>query len=164
MRHLYMTTVLGVNQRHENDRYYKNILPKDTERVNARFQEAEQKGVIVDEGALTTNDLIEHLANYGPVILLTNSELLSCDVCKKQKLSNELRGIFPVYTDFSGHYIVLCGYNLRFGKVLYRNPAMSDQICTMTLKQLDAARGAFGTDNDVILMFNQKKKAVETDI
>lgn len=66
------------------------------------------------------------------------------------------RTLFPVEPEFHGHYIVLCGYHLRFGKVLYRDPSKPDHICSMSLKQLDIARGAFGTDYDTILMFNKR--------
>lgn len=59
-------------------------------------------------------------------------------------------------TEYSGHYIVLCGFSSRFGKILYRDPAKSDEICTISFKQLDLARSSFGTDNDIILMFNKK--------
>lgn len=93
MRHEYLTLVLGVNQRYGSERYYRHILSRDEERVNTRFREAKGHGIIVREGELRTEDLLKHLADYGPVILLTNSELLSCDICKAQKLSNGLRWV-----------------------------------------------------------------------
>lgn len=67
------------------------------------------------------------------------------------------RSMFPVVAGYSGHFIVLCGYSRRFGKVLYRDPAKTDQICSMSFKQLDLSRGSFGTDHDTILMFNKQK-------
>lgn len=92
MRHVYLTTVLGVNQSYGAQRYYKNIITKDEERVNSRFKEAAKRGITVKKGLLRREELISHLANHGPIILLTNSELLSCDVCKgERKLTNELR-------------------------------------------------------------------------
>lgn len=93
MRHKYLTTVLGVNENYGSERYYKNILSKDEARVNQRFQHAAEQGIRIHKGVLQINDLLSHLANHGPIILLTNSELLSCDVCKVQKLTNEIRYI-----------------------------------------------------------------------
>lgn len=66
------------------------------------------------------------------------------------------RNLIPVETEYSGHYVVLCGYNMRFGKILYRDPSKTDQICAMPFKQLDMARSSFGTDYDTILMYNKK--------
>lgn len=92
-----MTTVLGVNQNYGKERYYKNILSKDEVRVNKRFEEAAGRGVCIRKGVLRTEELIAHLASHGPIILLTNSELLCCDVCSGQKkLSNELRWEFII--------------------------------------------------------------------
>lgn len=91
MTHEYLTTVLGVNQGYGADRYYKNILSKDEARVNSRFQEAKQRGLAIRKGMIRLDDLVTHLASHGPIILLTNAALLSCDICKSQKLSNELR-------------------------------------------------------------------------
>lgn len=91
MRHEYLTLVLGVNQGYGSERYYKNILSRDETRVNRRFMEAREHGIVIRKAQLTLDDLLTHLATKGPIILLTNSELLSCDVCKTQKLTNELR-------------------------------------------------------------------------
>lgn len=91
MAHEYLTVVLGVNQNYDNERYYRNILSKDEERVNNRFKEAANRGIIIRKGVMRTDDMLTHLANNGPIILLTNNELLSCDVCKDNKLTNELR-------------------------------------------------------------------------
>lgn len=68
------------------------------------------------------------------------------------------RSFMPIDTDYSGHYVVLCGYSLRFGKFFYRDPAKTDQICSMSFKHLDAARQSFGTDCDTILLFNKRKE------
>lgn len=91
MTHEYLTLVLGVNQNYGSERYYRNILSKDKDRVNNRFKQASDRGIIVRKGFLRTDDLLTHLAHHGPIILLTNNELLSCDVCKSQKLTNEFR-------------------------------------------------------------------------
>lgn len=91
MNHEYLTTVLGVNQGYGSERYYRNILSKDEARVNNRFREAAEKGLIIRKTVIRLDEMLNHLAHNGPIILLTNSELLSCDICKSQKLTSELR-------------------------------------------------------------------------
>lgn len=49
---------------------------KDGERVTRRFNEAENYGITVAKKSLQVNDLLNHLHAYGPVILLTNANLL----------------------------------------------------------------------------------------
>lgn len=86
MRHEFWTTVLGVNQGYGSDKFYRDILDKDRIRVNNRFKAAPANGITARKGLLRMDEILLHLSNHGPIILLTNGELLSC-----KKLTNELR-------------------------------------------------------------------------
>lgn len=47
-----------------------------------------------------------------------------------KKIGTFFRGCFSIRKPkmrFSGHYIVLCGYDNRIGSVFYRNPAHDDR-------------------------------------
>lgn len=99
-----------------------------------------------------------HLENFGPIIILTNSRLLKCETCKVNKIQFELRRCLKWKTPppFQGHYIVLCGHTHsgERGRVLYRNPSLNDHICSMSYENLENCRLSYGTDEDIIFIFN----------
>ena len=61
----------------------------------------------------------------------------------------------PASSFFQGHFIVLCGYDPVHRTVLYRNPAAgrateATGLCVAGLAELDRARLAKGTDEDIV--------------
>lgn len=125
--HKYFTTTIGVNPSYNNHRYYDRILSLDAERINKKFAEAANNGICVENRSINSKYLVHHIANNGPIILLTNASLLTCDICKTNKLSSEFRKCLALKPSYSGHYIVLCGYTLDAHKFFYRNPANKDR-------------------------------------
>jgi hypothetical protein len=84
---------------------------QDEQRVTKRFLEAAERGIMVRKASLTYEDLVRHLSESGPIILLTNASLLHCDICKVNKLTSELRGCLPwgtTYTGMYGNNLTLC--------------------------------------------------------
>lgn len=91
MPHVYLTSVLGVNSGFNRNKYYDNVLDKDEGRITRRFGKARQVGLTIRRHIISADEMIAHLADRGPIILLTNGALLSCHVCQaNNKLSNEL--------------------------------------------------------------------------
>nr|CAH7748977.1 unnamed protein product [Callosobruchus chinensis] len=157
VRHIFYTTTLGVHEGYRWNSFYNHILTKfllqDENRINARFKKAKGSGILIQKASLTINDILSHLVN-GPIIILTNAKILSCDVCKFNKISAELRKCIPWPTSYQGHYVVLCGYDIHTRKVFYRNPSFGDHVCMMPISNLDNARKSYGTDEDIIFIFN----------
>ncbi|PNF36938.1 Protein GUCD1 [Cryptotermes secundus] len=151
--HLYCTITLGIHPSHRGQSFYDKVLQKDEERVTRRFLNAAERGITVRKASLTCKDLVRHLSESGPIILLTNAALLCCDICKENRLASELRGCLPWGTAYTGHYIVLCGYNLSSEKFLYHNPSFKNRVCMMSFAKLDEARCSYGTDEDAILVY-----------
>ncbi|KAK9876439.1 hypothetical protein WA026_012752 [Henosepilachna vigintioctopunctata] len=129
------------------------IVIRDEERVNKRFQDAEKHGIIICQGTISCSSILKHLP-LGPVIILTNAKLLSCDVCKYNKLTSEVQKMLRWPVTYQGHYIVLCGFDVETQRVYYRNPTLTDRICVMPIRTLDDARKSYGTDEDTILIYN----------
>ena len=61
--------------------FYNKVIAKDYERVNTRFQEAETRGMEVVETSITLPEIVAHMETAGPVIILTNANLLRCSRC-----------------------------------------------------------------------------------
>jgi hypothetical protein len=55
-------------------------------------------------------------------------------------------------SSYSGHYIVLVGYEAATDEFVYRDPASSSACCLVTAHGLERARRAVGTDEDIIFV------------
>ena len=58
----YTTVTLGVDPGYGNEAFYNNILRKDKERVNKRFQDAAANGINVEKRGVCVSELIDQLA------------------------------------------------------------------------------------------------------
>ncbi|XP_055535335.1 protein GUCD1 isoform X2 [Wyeomyia smithii] len=155
IKHKYLTTTFGANPTHIGKKYYK-CFDKDQTRVNQKFQNAESDGIPIEIRSVDYEYLIMHLANHGNIILLTNASLLYCDLCKANKLTMDLRSCFGLKSAYMGHYIILCGYDQRIRKFIYRNPAFKNKVCFMSFEAIESARKASGTDEDIVLIYDKK--------
>ncbi|KAI4455101.1 guanylyl cyclase domain containing protein 1 gucd1 [Holotrichia oblita] len=153
IKHKFYTTTLGVHPGYRGNSFYQNVLTKDEKRVNKKFERAKTLGLKIHKASVSANFIIGHLKD-GPVILLTNAKLLNCERCKLNKISTELRKCLPWPVPYQGHYIVICGYNSIMQKIYYRNPSFHNRLCTMSLETFEEARKSYGTDEDVILIYN----------
>ncbi|KAK1864536.1 hypothetical protein I4F81_007082 [Pyropia yezoensis] len=55
-----------------------------------------------------------------------------------------------VWGGFLGHYVLLCGYDAAADEFEMRDPASRRDVCWIKGDVLEAARRAFGTDEDII--------------
>lgn len=55
---------------------------------------------------------------------------------------------------YTGHYIVVCGYDPAEGAFICRDPAAHRRDVTISTAALEAARRSFGTDEDLLLVRN----------
>jgi hypothetical protein len=60
------------------------------------------------------------------------------------------------FSSYSGHYIVLVGYEAATDEYVYRDPASSSARCLVTAHGLERARRAVGTDEDIIFVDAQR--------
>ncbi|XP_013143970.1 PREDICTED: protein GUCD1 isoform X5 [Papilio polytes] len=145
IEHCMYTIVKAVNSRRAiND----GIDYQACKRVENRILNAEEAGICIKEKELTVKEILSHVECKGPAIVLVDSPLLICDLCKHNKMKAEFRRAFG--GRYKGHYILVVGHSGN--KVLYRDPALSARLCATSLARLHAARRAPGTDFDVILV------------
>lgn len=88
VHHDYYTQTLGVDPSYSQHNYYSQIIDKDEKRVTRRFKEAKAHGLHVEQRTVDIQVIMKHLANKGPVILLTNASLLTCEICKPNALDS----------------------------------------------------------------------------
>ncbi|XP_073947888.1 protein GUCD1 [Choristoneura fumiferana] len=152
IKHVMYSTMLGVNEAHRKHSYYQNILDQDRSRVSRRFDAGTAAGLELRPGLLSTAEIVAHLQR-GPAIVLVDSGLLACDLCKHNKLKADFRRCFG--GSFTGHFILVVGQ--AKGKVLYRDPALPARLCATTGLRLRRAR-APPTDHDVLLLYNDYRR------
>ncbi|XP_060661861.1 protein GUCD1 isoform X1 [Drosophila nasuta] len=171
VRHEYYTQTLGIDPNYTQHMYYSKIIDKDEKRVTRKFKDAKAHGLRVMQRTVDMDVIIKHLARNGPVILLTNASLLTCDICKRNAL--EKFGCFHLSCiaqntrlpsdknkRYAGHYVVLCGYDMDSKKLYYHNPEVHDgHICRCLSEAMDTARTAFGTDQDIIFIYEQQQSS-----
>ena len=76
LRLKYNTITLGVDPNFTSQAFYNSILKKDSQRVTDRFDAAGDKGIAVKQTSTDIADIVDHVANHGVVIVLTDSNLL----------------------------------------------------------------------------------------
>ena len=84
-------------------------------------------------------------------------------------LSDAARGAdAAASSSYTGHYIVLCGYDDRRGAFHARDPAGgAEEAATVDAAALEEARKSFGTDEDLLFVRHERldraavRKAVE---
>lgn len=153
IKHRYMTITLGVDPGFSSETFYDHVLHKDAQRVTERFHAAKDHGVVVEQGTASINDILSHLYQEGPVILLTNAHLLVCVKCVRGAMP-QLRSCFPCTPPYQGHYVLLIGFDMKNSHIYYRNPSFGNRICTISFAKLDKARRSYGTDEDIIFIYN----------
>ncbi|CAH0549546.1 unnamed protein product [Brassicogethes aeneus] len=151
IKHVYYTITFGIHPEHATNSFYDTILTKDESRINRRFDNAEKCGIKIKTASVTIEYILDQL-RFGPVIVLTNTQLIICDRCKFNKMKTELRKLIPCVPKFQGHYIVLCGYSANLRKIFYRNPTMYNHVCVMSMEVFEHARKSSGTDEDIIFV------------
>lgn len=153
VNHVYTTVTLGVNPKYKNELYYRFSLNRDHQRVETRFREASASGVVVERRSVSRLELLQHLATGNPIVVLVDQGLLYCESCQNggARILARMSGLTPKC--FQGHYVVLCGYRMPEKMFLYRNPSKSERVCSVPFDAFDRARKRFGTDEDVIFVY-----------
>ncbi|RAL51272.1 hypothetical protein DM860_010774 [Cuscuta australis] len=173
----YFTVTLGANPNFNVESFYKEQLPTDLLRVNMLFQKAREAGIDVECRSVSAEEisLLILSRNYIAIALVDQCKLSHSwleDLYVSSFCSNK-----PGYT---GHYVVICGYDSDTDTFEIRDPASSQfviffpyffptlhdmfELCNKTLKMfsrehervssrcLEEARKAFGTDEDLLLV------------
>ncbi|KAL3521152.1 hypothetical protein ACH5RR_019301 [Cinchona calisaya] len=151
----YFTVTLGANPNFCAETFYKDQLPSDLQRVDMLFQKARDAGINI-ECRTVSGEEISHMVLSGKyiVIALVDQYMLSRswlrDVC--------IAGIYDDSPGYTGHYVIICGYDAATDEFEIRDPASSRKHERITSRRLEEARKAFGTDEDLLLISLEKEQ------
>lgn len=149
VKFFYYTVTLGANPGYSDETFYKDQLPTDVVRVNKLFCEAIEAGISIRCRSISEEQisLLILSGKYVAIALVDQHKLSRSwveDVC-----ASGLGDSGPSYT---GHYIVICGYDADEDEFEIRDPASSRKQDKVTSRCLGEARKSFGTDEDILLI------------
>ncbi|XP_071789942.1 protein GUCD1-like isoform X1 [Asterias amurensis] len=164
VKHQLYTITLEVDPSYEDLGFYHEFIAEDfvTEqhRINKLFKSASSLGIKADKGQVTHEEIVNHLSNQNPAVVLIDDTVLHCQECSARSVE-ELGCGLECLTLFNkdkeqgyiGHFIVLCGYDKMKQHFLYRNPGIESELCACTFSNLEEARRSRGTDEDILFVY-----------
>ncbi|XP_048140151.1 guanylyl cyclase 1 isoform X2 [Rhodamnia argentea] len=148
----YYTVTLGANPGYSDEFYYKEQLPTDVVRVNKLFHEAIEAGISIQCRSINEEQIS---------LLILSGKYVAIALVDQHKLSRSwldgicASGLGDSESGYTGHYIVICGYDADKDEFEIRDPASSRKQEKVTSSCLGEARKSFGTDEDILLVTNQ---------
>eukprot|EP00252_Welwitschia_mirabilis_P010627 TRINITY_DN24009_c0_g1_i2.p1 TRINITY_DN24009_c0_g1~~TRINITY_DN24009_c0_g1_i2.p1 ORF type:complete len:288 (+),score=57.26 TRINITY_DN24009_c0_g1_i2:446-1309(+) len=145
----FFTVTIGANPNFVCESFYKEHMAEDGERVTKLFEKAPQAGILIQCRSLTGEELS---------MLMCSGNYIAIALVDKYKLSQPwledfcLADCCILSTEYTGHYVVICGYDKETNEFEIRDPASCRESERISLEQLDEARKAFGTDEDILLI------------
>ncbi|XP_009351227.2 guanylyl cyclase 1 isoform X1 [Pyrus x bretschneideri] len=149
----YYTVTFGANPNYSGETFYKEQLPNDLERVDNLFQKALEAGINIQRRSISREEICFSILSgkYIAIVLVDQYKLsrsspddvFVSDYC----VSN---------SGYTGHYVVICGYDTTADEFEIRDPACSRKNERISSTCLEEARKSFGTDEDLLLISLKK--------
>lgn len=151
---VFYTITRGVRPEYFFQSFYKRLLDTcDTERVIERFRNAERSGVKVIERTVSITEIRSTIAHGNKLLLvLIDRCLLRCSICAVSQGTKKLYHSLSTSHGFLGHYILLYAFHEDSDSFLVKDPASYQECCVVSASNLEMARKAFGTDEDIIFI------------
>ncbi|KAK4769060.1 hypothetical protein SAY86_027210 [Trapa natans] len=146
----YYTITVGANPNYSDETFYKEQLSTDVVRVEKLFHEALASGISIQCRSISDEEICLLISSGKCVaIALVDQFKLSSQIWLEDVCLSSLGGSNAGYT---GHYIVICGYDIDRDEFDIRDPASSRKHEKVSSKCLGEARRSFGTDEDLLLI------------
>ncbi|KAM6582350.1 hypothetical protein CsatB_009352 [Cannabis sativa] len=145
----YYTVTFGANPNYSVETFYKEQLPNDLIRVDMLFKKSLEAGINIQCRSLS----IEEIS-----LLILSGEYIAVALVDQYKLSRSwLKDVFisdisDINSGYTGHYVIICGYDTETDEFEIRDPASSRKHIKISSDCLEEARKSFGTDEDLLLI------------
>ncbi|XP_019439422.1 PREDICTED: protein GUCD1 isoform X2 [Lupinus angustifolius] len=151
----YFTVTYGANPNYCVESFYKEELPNDLVRVDTLFRKAMEAGIDIQCRSISGEEIS---------VLILSGKCIAIALVDHNKLSHvwqeddHVPGVFSNNPGYTGHYVLICGYDAEADMFEIRDPASSKKHNRVSSKSLEEARKAFGTDEDLLLIFLDDSK------
>ncbi|GLT89114.1 hypothetical protein SLE2022_071120 [Rubroshorea leprosula] len=145
----YFTVTFGANPKYSVETYYKEQLPNDLGRVDMLFQKAVEAGISIKCRSIGQEEICKWILS---------GKYIAIALVDQYKLSHYwlgdviVSGFHESATHYTGHYILICGYDAGKDEFEIRDPASSRKRDRISSRCLEEARKSFGTDEDLLLI------------
>ncbi|XP_038884867.1 guanylyl cyclase 1 isoform X1 [Benincasa hispida] len=156
----YFTVTFGADPNYSVESFYKEELANDLVRVDRLFQKALEAGIKIECRSISKEDIsLLMLSGIYVAIVLVDQHRLSGSWLEDVLVS----GICDGNSSYTGHYIVVCGYDADADEFEIRDPASTRKHVRISSNCLDDARKCFGTDEDILLVSLEKSRKQRTE-
>ncbi|GKV28361.1 hypothetical protein SLEP1_g37431 [Rubroshorea leprosula] len=145
----YFTVTFGANPNYSIETFYKEQLPNDLGRIDMLFQKAVEAGISIKCRSIGRKEICQWMLS---------GKYIAIALVDQHKLSRfwlgdvTVLGFHDSHTEYTGHYILICGYDAGKDEFEIRDPASSGKRDRISSKCLEEARKSFGTDEDLLLI------------
>ncbi|XP_057981764.1 guanylyl cyclase 1 isoform X4 [Malania oleifera] len=152
----YFTVTIGANPNFSMETFYKDQLPNDLVRVDKLFQKALEAGINIQCRSINGEEIS---------LLILSGKYIAIALVDQYKLSRSwlenvcVSDIYGGNSGYTGHYVVICGYDAHTDEFEIRDPASSRNHERVLSKCLEKARKSFGTDEDLLLISLEKMES-----
>nr|KJB78816.1 hypothetical protein B456_013G020600 [Gossypium raimondii] len=135
VRFSYYTVTFGANPNYSGETYYKEHLPSDLVRVDKLFQKAVEAGI---------NILCRSISKEEISCWILSGKYIAIALVDLYKLSRSWVGdvLIPGFhgndVGYTGHYVVICGYDAEADEFEIRDPSSSRYFPTLLFHCLAA--------------------------
>ncbi|XVF56611.1 hypothetical protein PTKIN_Ptkin06aG0134700 [Pterospermum kingtungense] len=167
VRFSYYTVTFGANPNYSGETYYKEQLPNDLVRVDNLFQKAVEAGIdirVFIREHIFFISVCRSISKQEIARWIFSGKYIAIALVDQYKLSWSWVGdvIIPEFpgndVGYTGHYVVICGYDAEADEFEIRDPASSRKHDRVSSKSLEEARKSFGTDEDLLLISVESRK------
>ncbi|KAL0018589.1 hypothetical protein WJX77_002963 [Trebouxia sp. C0004] len=165
------TIMVGANPGYFREGFYMENMEEDQCRVTQLFKEAERAGINVDQRSVPLKELQAcMLAGSHLIIALVDKQRLCNGLMWSRPASLQIGGAnrMPIICGYgeayTGHYVVICGYNADTDSFILQDPAAGCCNITVTSAIFENARKAYGTDEDLLIVPLAERQVASTDI
>ncbi|KAG7674086.1 hypothetical protein Ndes2526B_g02428 [Nannochloris sp. 'desiccata'] len=155
---LLTTTYLGLNPAYKEEKFYAKHMDKDHSRVNSLFKQAESDQIAVLKRSISALEL-KWTISIGRflVVVLVDKGKLGIPNGKCSGSSSIRSDTIEESVGYIGHFILVHGYDSTTDCYFIKDPAVldiaaSEQQQMVSAGQLEVARLAHGTDEDMLFI------------
>lgn len=148
------TTTIGANPSYAKECFYAENLIEDEARVAHLFRTAPDVGIVIKHCSIGLREIQQYiLSRQHLIIALVDKGKLNAAASSLVHISPFINSSLTVApTAYTGHYIIICGYNSLRDEFDIRDPASEQAEIQLPSAALELARKSFGTDEDLLIV------------
>ncbi|PWA37104.1 guanylyl cyclase 1 [Artemisia annua] len=149
IRFLFFTVTIGANPDFSVETFYKEQLANDIGRVDMLFQRSIEEGIKIEHRSIKGEEIIILILSGKYIVIALVDQ---CILSQPWREDVRMPRIYEGTATYTGHYVVICGYDAHTDEFEIRDPASPRESDRISSKCLEEARKSYGTDEDILLV------------